>query len=125
MAPQIFLLLLIHWIADFICQPTLLANTKYKNFSSLLSHILIYFYMSFYLSIALLSLPLSFITYFVAFNAAAHLVIDYFTSKVSHYYADKKNWYPFFCVIGFDQFLHTSLLVGSFVYCVEMGMLQT
>ena len=46
-------------------------------------------------------------------NCFSHLVIDYFTSKINKYLWDTRQVHRFWCSIGFDQFLHITILVWT------------
>jgi hypothetical protein len=94
-----------HWVADFVCQSDWMAQNKSKNFSALVAHIAVY---SGVLAIMTMNGP------FAALNGLIHLVIDFFTSRIAgKLWADKKVHY-FFVVIGFDQFLHTAILLLTY-----------
>jgi hypothetical protein len=46
-------------------------------------------------------------------NGAAHMAVDFFTSRGSHYYFDAKRYKAGFCVIGFDQLAHQACMILS------------
>ena len=107
-------LLFVHFFADFICQSDNMALNKSSNNKFLTIHILTYS------SVLLLgSLPLlvvfSFasIAGFVAMNAVAHWITDYFTSRLAGKLFKQGKRHEFFVVIGFDQFLHVAALAYS------------
>lgn len=52
--------------------------------------------------------------YFAALNGILHLFIDLTTSQFTGYFWKKKDTHNFFVVIGFDQFLHTSIIVLTY-----------
>jgi hypothetical protein len=67
--------------------------------------------------VATYSLMLCFLGWKVALlNGAAHWLIDYVTSRANArlWAAQQRHW--FFVCIGFDQFLHTSLLLWSITW---------
>ena len=112
----ILLIMFIHWFADFICQSDEIAKNKSKSFSALTKHTAIYstifglaacFFMDYTNSI----IP----TIFAGITFVTHTLIDFITSKInSKLYSDgKTHW--FFTSIGFDQFLHLSILMGTYL----------
>ena len=98
---EIFTIIIIHWIADFVFQDEKWANGKSKNWSDLLKHTTIYALLWFTPILFLfgnkdyLYTPL-----FVLITFIAHTITDYFTSRIvskkfenKHYNGDleKKN----------------------------------
>lgn len=89
---EIFSIIIIHWIADFVMQDEKWALGKSKNLDDLLNHTSTYSFIWFFaISILLTSqaksvldaiavLPLSFIFMIITF--VAHTLTDYFTSKI-------------------------------------------
>lgn len=122
----VILILVVHYVADFICQPDEIATKKSDDIKALMTHIFIYtivFFILFCLygvvlnAFAILAIPLKVwiqIGLGVSIvNAILHYIVDYFTSKICKYFWQKEQRRNFFLVIGFDQLLHTSLLI----YC--------
>jgi len=132
---EIFSIIIIHWIADFVLQTEKQATGKSKNWSDLLSH------TSVYNSVWAVFIPIYFIVFghvgvfmaillsmlFVVITFIFHTTTDYFTSRLNsklipereyaHNYGkgvDKysffryknENWHNFFVSVGFDQVLH-------------------
>ena len=114
---EIFSIIVIHWIADFVMQDEKWALGKSKNWKDLLSHTATYSY-SFWILInmcsELFSLGLTFYWsfYFLLITFVCHTITDYFTSRViSKRFANKHLGGPIpsfgaFSIIGFDQVLH-------------------
>ena len=98
-------LLFVHWVADFVCQTDNMAKNKSNNFNYLLLHIAEYTGVFTFLTGAW------FAPEFIIINCAAHLLIDYATSKLNSYLWQKQQIHYFFVSIGFDQLLHLSLMV--------------
>lgn len=104
---EILSILLIHWIADFVCQTDWQATNKSKEWLPLLSHTITYnmvfaipliFYMIFTQNYMM--------AWFPVITFICHTATDYFTSRInSKLWAEKKVHY-FFVSIGFDQWLH-------------------
>lgn len=125
-------LFLAHFIGDFVCQKREWAREKYRSWTALLKHINAYMLvMMFAFLAAALALdvkePFRATGLLTLVNVLSHLVIDTVTSRKSHkhYVAYERNSYPaslgdpdkhmsrFWNVIGFDQFLHSSILILS------------
>lgn len=116
---EIFIILIVHWIADFWLQTDKQAKGKSKNWKDLLSHtitysIVWYFVIVFFAvwhnhfngySIQELGWSL-WIGLFPIVTFICHTITDYFTSRLnSKLWAEGKVHY-FFVSIGFDQILH-------------------
>ena len=104
---EILLLLLIHTISDFCSQTRKMAENKSQSIKWLSIHVFIYI------------LPfLVFGWKFTLVNFILHWIIDFISSRASGYYYKQKNFYAFFNVIGFDQYLHIVSLVFTYYYMV-------
>lgn len=123
-----FIIIVIHFIADFICQDEKWALAKSKSMAALLTHTWVYsciwFIPIFFLfpkdwtalNCVLNSLLFVFITF------AAHTITDYFTSratsklyKIGKFGSSIPN-FGFFTMIGFDQVLHYGQLFLTLHY---------
>lgn len=107
--------LFVHWIGDFILQSREVANNKSKDFGALIVHSAIYFYTFWFacfpgfietLGCRIIDFPI-----FCLINGLSHLIIDFFTSKINAYLWSKQRIHGFFTCIGFDQFLHITILI--------------
>ncbi len=111
---------LAHYVSDFMCQTSWMAQNKSKSNKALLSHILTYSTV-FFLICYLVELFFYFIEggntliqnfddmglmgIWVVVNGVLHCITDYFTSrKTSKLFG--KDWHRFFEVGGFDQLIH-------------------
>lgn len=105
----IILILIIHWIADFVLQTDKEAKGKSKNWSDLLSHTITYSLFWFSCG-SLLSGYLGYdygkIVLFVLITFICHTITDYFTSRLNSKLWAKGDVHNFFVSIGFDQVLH-------------------
>jgi hypothetical protein len=110
----VLFLIATHFVFDFVFQSHWMASNKSKNNLALVAHIGTY------------SLGLAFVVVWfghlnqngltwVVFNAVAHLVTDYFTSRCSSKHFNK-NWHDFFVVVGLDQLVHYNILITSWVF---------
>jgi uncharacterized membrane protein YciS (DUF1049 family) len=123
-----FIIIFIHWIADFVLQTDWQAQNKSKNNFALLSH------TSNYSMVWLLPMCLIFgkmkegattewivwsTLYFSIITLVVHTITDYFTSRLnSKLWSDGKVDY-FFVSIGFDQVLHYGQLFLTYHYLLN------
>lgn len=120
---QVFWLLLAHYISDFVLlQTDYMARGKSKSMNPLLLHIGVYSLSLMVCTWFLFSNGLLMLL-FVLINGLSHLVIDYFTSRQSSKLfaqgkagSDSIPNFGAFSVIGFDQLLHTFILIASFAF---------
>lgn len=98
------MLLILHFISDFILQSDYVARNKSKDNKILLRHVFIYS-VPFIIFIS----PL-----YGAINGTIHFGIDYVTSRLTGklWASGKTHW--FFVVIGFDQLLHVLSLIWTY-----------
>ena len=107
----ITLLLIAHFIGDFILQTDGQAKGKSSSNLTLFQHISTYIIP---LTMIGFLIPISFA--FLLFNFVAHFCTDWVTSRIT-----KKLWaegkvHNFFVVIGFDQMVHALTLIWSYEY---------
>ena len=102
---MIFLILFTHFMADFVFQTDKMAKNKSQSLKWLLYHVLTYTLIFCYLGV-----------WFALLNGVCHFFIDFITSKISSYYYRVNKTHTFFVVIGFDQFLHTVILIATLPY---------
>ena len=118
---EIFSIIIIHWIADFILQTDKQAKGKSKNWSDLLSHTFTYTLTWFAGFIIVLigcwlyenytkiyqHLPFDYhIYWFLPITFICHTITDYFTSRLNSKLWAKGDVHNFFISVGFDQVLH-------------------
>jgi len=93
----------LHFIFDFRLQSDKVACNKSKDFKVLCKHCFIYAFCG--LFVPGMMIGGLFILFF------SHLLIDFISSKMTSYYWQKEDRHNFFVTVGFDQFLHASVLV--------------
>lgn len=98
-------LLVVHWLADFVCQTHWQASNKSKNFQALARHVLSYTAILMAYSVGFFGLSYI-VLYFAALNGTLHLITDFFTSRWTSALYAKQDWHNFFVVIGLDQLIH-------------------
>lgn len=115
-------ILLMHFIADFLCQTDYMAVNKSKSNKALLLHTSTYSVLML-IGVAIM-LPVEIMgigaVKFAAITLIVHTVQDYITSRVnSKLWADKKvHW--FFVSIGFDQLLHYTQLILTYYWLTKL-----
>lgn len=97
---MIYILIWVHWLADFVFQTDKMATNKSTSWAWLSSHVLTYtvFLIPFGIRFALI-------------NGAAHFVTDACTSRITSYLWKKNDRHNFFVVIGIDQAAHLTVLL--------------
>ena len=100
----IFLIIMLHWFADFILQTSWMAQNKSKDNFALSVHVFVY------------SIPFMVIGFWYAIlNGFLHFCIDYFTSRITSNLWSKGDVHNFFVIIGLDQSLHFICLFGTYL----------
>lgn len=111
---EIFIILITHWVADFILQTDKQAKGKSKNWSDLLSHTgnysLVWFLIVLLFGIFNKNQTTEYYVYstilFVLITFICHTITDYFTSRLNSKLWAKGEVHNFFISVGFDQVLH-------------------
>jgi len=119
---EIFAIIIIHWVADFVCQDEKWALGKSKNWSDLLNHTFTYSIIWFFAGLFILGYnsdnfqdSLQFymsVINFVSITFIAHTITDYFTSRIVSKKFENKQYgsaipnFGAFTIIGIDQVLH-------------------
>ena len=97
---EIILIIWIHFFADFLLQNDKMALNKSSSNKWLFIHCLVY------------SIPLCIINWrWALVNGIFHLFVDWLTSRGTSYLWKKEKRHWFFCLIGFDQYLHLTILI--------------
>lgn len=106
-------ILIAHWIGDFILQSDWMAKNKSSNNAALLNHVSVY---GIVLSCTMLVAPVTIA--WVIFNVIAHFCTDFITSRITKKLWEKKDVHNFFVVIGLDQTIHFLTLIWSYYFMV-------
>lgn len=106
------LLIINHWIADFVMQTDEMAVNKSKSMDWLAKHLNAYIF-----SMIPMTLYASFKFGFwvsagwLLLNGLLHFITDFFTSRLTSRLWQKGDRHNFFVVIGFDQVIHYACLI--------------
>ncbi|MDT0605505.1 DUF3307 domain-containing protein [Croceitalea rosinachiae] len=105
------MLLLAHWIGDFLFQTTKMAIHKSSSFKWLFLHVTTYTIVIFIF--ATLSFSWQVALGYTVINGVLHLVVDFFTSKLAAKYVERPRiFYP---ILGFDQLIHIACLYWTYL----------
>jgi hypothetical protein len=106
-------LVLVHWVADFVLQSHTMATNKSTSIKWLSIHISVYSFTWFLVGIWFF--PVATVAAFAGITFACHWVTDYFTSKWTSRLWKAGKVHDFFVVVGFDQCLHYTQLVLTYM----------
>lgn len=122
---EIFIILLTHWVSDFVFQTHWQATNKSKNNLALTMHVLTYSIgwlipMGYLFYINGNSLFICFFNslFFSIYTFIFHWLTDYATSRLNSYLWAKGDVHNFFVSVGFDQILHY-LQIFLFYYYIK------
>lgn len=104
----IIYMLYIHFIADFVLQSDRMAINKSKSWKVLLEHSLVYYGT---LATGLFLYTMEIPPLLFSINFVSHFIIDAITSRINVKLWERNERHWFFVTIGFDQFLHTTILL--------------
>lgn len=107
---ELSLLLLSHWIGDFVLQTSKMALGKSSSLKWLTLHVLTYTGVLLVFAMFLFQWETALI--FCAINFLLHWTTDFFTSKVTNKYRHMPR--VFFPLLGFDQMIHGICLILTF-----------
>lgn len=98
---MIFIVIWLHWLSDFVLQTDKMAKGKSTSNGWLLIHINVY------------TIPFLILGWkYALLNGAAHLVVDFVTSRITSYLWKQNRVHDFFVIIGLDQAIHLSVLIA-------------
>lgn len=103
----VLVLLVCHWVADFILQTDKMAVNKSKSNEWLMVHCITYTIPFMILSPA-----------FALVNGITHFMIDWCTSRITSKLWANGDRHNFFVCIGMDQFIHVAILILTYSWMV-------
>lgn len=110
----IIAVLVAHFVADFVLQHRNIAKLKSSSMQALTAHIIWYCFGMFVVLCAFGVKEDKYLLW-LAWNAAAHWVVDFFTSRGFKKYWPTNEWLAV-CIYGLDQTLHLGLLFWTLTY---------
>lgn len=144
---EIFSIIIIHWIADFVLQTDKQAKGKSKNWNDLLSHTITYSFIWFIVGFIYVhsnninnvftQLQVKSLFLFTFITFIAHTITDYFTSRLNskliperkfvkfqdgwnqYWIKSPESLHNFFVSVGFDQVLHYIQLFTTYYLLVK------
>lgn len=96
------LLLVVHFIADFVLQTRWMGRNKSSNWQAMAAHIAVY-------TICLIPFGLL----FAIVNGLLHLITDIISSRLTSKFYREKREAAFWAVIGADQLAHVLALIWT------------
>lgn len=106
----IIYVLFVHWCADFLGQNRWMADNKSTSWLPLTAHVLTYSII-FWLALLLVGFDIRAVSCFCLANFMMHWITDFVTSKMTKHYWSEHKIHAFFCMVGFDQFIHNVTLL--------------
>lgn len=106
---DVSLLLVAHFIGDFVLQTNEMAKGKSSSNRCLLYHVTVYL-LPFIALIMLIPIP----PLFLVVNGVAHFATDYVSSRMTKRLWAEGKVHEFFVVIGADQLVHALTLIWTY-----------
>ncbi len=105
------IIIICHWLFDFVFQNAWMAINKSKNNKALILHTALYT-VGWICPMTILLGPIA--GHFLVITFVLHTITDYITSRITTklYLAGKRH--KFFVMIGFDQVLHLLQLILTY-----------
>ena len=110
MINDIVLIIILHFIADFLCQTREMGLRKYSSNLILFKHIAAYSTVFFVASF----LTPAFGLMFVVVNGLAHTITDWCSSRIGKWFHEQNQMYWFFATLGLDQTVHLLTLILTY-----------
>ena len=106
----VMLLLVVHFVFDFVLQSDRMAKNKSSCNDALSEHVLVYT-VGLAIAAMVLAGPTILALTWVWINASLHWVTDYFTSRINKKLWEKGQFHNFFVGVGADQLIHYTCLI--------------
>lgn len=119
-------ILVIHFVADFLCQTDKMAINKSKSLYWLSMHVLAYtgvLLVGSFIAFRVFSWEI--ILAYAGVNGALHFITDFFTSKLTSRLWEQQSKHWFFVAVGFDQLIHYCCLLGTYQFIAYVYLQQT
>ena len=116
---HICVLLMLHFIGDFLLQPNWVAKDKNSNPIALIIHGCLYS-LPFAFHIMIFDMQYNMTWGFIFLNSGIHIIVDFITSKFTSYFHKKEMRSAFFDTIGFDQMAHMIIMFALFAASISL-----
>jgi hypothetical protein len=115
----ILLVIVAHWIADFVCQTDEMATRKSTSIKWLSYHVLTYTAVMF---LVLLVFWGHVNMFWVLLNGVLHWVTDFTTSRITSWLWKQERRHDFFVIVGLDQVIHYACLFITAAIALRAGI---
>jgi hypothetical protein len=115
----ILLVIVAHWIADFVCQTDKMATRKSTSMLWLSLHVLTYTVV---LSMVMLVLWGHVNLFWILLNGLLHWVTDFVTSRITSQLWKMERRHDFFVMVGLDQVIHYACLFITAAIALRAGI---
>jgi membrane-bound metal-dependent hydrolase YbcI (DUF457 family) len=112
----LFIILISHFLCDFILQSDWMAINKSKSAAALMTHCLVYSAAMFFLTASVLFNSIVVTLIWVSVNFGLHIITDFVTSRINACLWQKEERHWFFVCVGFDQLLHYTALILTYYF---------
>lgn len=119
---EFFIVLIVHWFADFILQTNWQALNKSSSNEALTSHVSTYsvcwllpMFLLFWIGPFNLFGGVALAIVFSSITFLTHWITDYYTSRLNAKLWKKGDTHNFFVSVGFDQILHYTQLFLTYL----------
>jgi len=115
----ILILLVAHFVGDFVLQFEKMATLKRKSLFWLSFHVSVYTATLFLFCLFLMDVRMAAI--YAILNGIAHWIVDFFTSKINFKLSQHPKKHAFYIGLGFDQLIHQCTLIAGYL---NIGLLE-
>lgn len=112
---QFVMLLVLHWIADFLLQTRWMATNKSSRLDALGLHVAVYT-TALGLGAIVIFGAIEAVLWFAAANGVLHFATDFVTSRITSKLWKEQRIHGFFLVVGLDQLIHQVTLAATMAW---------
>lgn len=112
----LFTMFLVHWVADFVIQTRWQAANKSTDNWALTKHIVTYT-IAWVVPAAVIFKGFN-VLCFLGVTFVAHWITDYVTGRLNTGLLKQNNYHDFFVCVGFDQILHYTQLLLTYLILI-------
>lgn len=113
------MLLITHFVGDYLLQNREVAENKHKDIYYLIEHVVFYTIILCMASVTIYYSPLLpgvgvlMLVWWAVFNGILHFFVDGFTSRLTHQFYVEKKYKLFWITVGSDQLAHYLIMMYS------------